>query len=211
MWGLLAMLGLKATVGIGTAISDAYYMSSPIGYLEDGTPYYANRNNERFAPNGEKMVSQVAYRADGSAYLKTVGQKTGKVYIDPELIRQKNRDERNALKAENARKDGWLAYRKYDHIRQREITCEISTERYIAELRGEEDGTYWKIYLPDSHKYHQCHYGKKGDKGVQITKEEYDKLNIYGGTHTAFDSNREEWVWDNRKKDYVKKSTDGAH
>lgn len=199
--GLLALLGLRATVGIGNMISDAYHKSSPAGYLNDGTPYYCNRKSEMFAPNGEKIVSDVGYRQDGRVYTKYVGQRTGKVYIDPEVEYQK----RVAIKNEEAKKRaiemGRLAYLKYDTIRKTEVTCEIATDKYIACLRGKSDGTYYKFYLPDS-ELHSLMRIKEGDEGIQITQEEYDKLNIYG-THHAADVYRNTFVWDNRKKKYI--------
>jgi hypothetical protein len=65
------------------------------------------------------------------------------------------------------------------------LTCEISTDKYISKLEGNQDGTYLKFYLPYNAKSKTDI--EDGDPGVQITQEEYDKLNIYGGTHLASD------------------------
>lgn len=87
---------------------------------------------------------------------------------------------------------------RYDHVRKNELTCEISTGKFIAKLEGRDDGTYWKYYLSPDSDFAHCHMKTEGDEGEQITQEEYDKLNIYGGTHSAMDYARYNYIW--RKK-----------
>ena len=88
-----------------------------------------------------------------------------------------------------------LAYLKYDSISKRRLTCEISTGKFIVELEGRSDGTYWKYYIEED----GCHYiyfnKTKGSPCVQITREEFDALNIKPGTHHAYDANRRRYEY----------------
>ena len=90
---------------------------------------------------------------------------------------------------------GKLAYLKYDSISKRKLTCEISTGKFIVELEGRSDGTYWKYYIEED----GCHYiyfnKTKGSPCVQITREEFDALNIKPGTHHAYDANRKRYEY----------------
>ena len=82
---------------------------------------------------------------------------------------------------------GMLAYNKYDHVWKKQITTEISTGRPIAELIKRSDGTYWKVYgTIDTPKYDgECYVGCQHRAGepIQITREEFCKLNTVCGSH----------------------------
>lgn len=170
-------------------IENAKMMSKPTRYLDDGTPVYLDRLcNEHI--NGEKVVAKYDYANEKLVY---AGQKSGKVYIDPEENTKKRLDDWSEVHKQEAIVKGKLAYMRYDHVRKKELTCEISTDRFIAYLEGRDDGTYWKYYLSPNNDYAHAHCKTEGDPGVQIRQDEYDKLNIYGGTHSAVDYNRDKY------------------
>ncbi len=177
-----ALLGGSA---IRCGIDNVKSMSKPYRYLDDGTPVYLDRLcNEHI--NGEKVVSKWNYEL-GRA--QQVGERSGRVYMDPETESRKRMDRQNEERRQKAISEGKLAYMKYDCDKKRQYTAEVSTRRYIAELEGREDGTYWKYYLYlDPNKSWQSSFRRKeGDPGVQITQEEFDKLNIYNGSHWYYD------------------------
>ena len=70
---------------------------------------------------------------------------------------------------------------------ERVITTEISTGKPIAKLSKESDGTYWKSYgRIDAPKFKGEPYmwiDHIIDEPIQITKEEFIKLDIVGGSH----------------------------
>lgn len=175
--GLLLGLGTRLFGNIAYGVADAKAMSKPSYYLDDGTPVYTNRKNQDFA-NGEQIIATYDYVNDKLVY---AGKKTGKVYIDPEEIRKKKRDERNRERKESAIKRGYLAYQKYDPKFKRHVTCEISTGKIIAGLTKSNNGKCRKIYAAPNDYF--CNITATGDNGVEITLEEYEKLDIVGGSH----------------------------
>ena len=184
--GLLVLGVIMGGNAIKSGIENAQMMSKPYKYLDDGTPVYLDRLCNEYI-NGEKVVSTWTKRPDGSVKVQQVGQRSGKVYFDPDIAMNNKIETRNREKIMQAKERGRLAYLKYDVIRKKEITCEISTGKYISYLEGRKDGTYWKYYLPTNFTYYS---DRDENAGVQITQEEYDKLNIICGSHFAVDLNR---------------------
>lgn len=190
MAGLLSLI-FGAVLG-GSAISaareNARLMSKPYKHLEDGTPVYMDRHCNEYI-NGEKVVIKYNYDLNRT---QKVGERTGKVYFDEEVAKRKHLESLDNIRKENEQSRGKLAYMKYDPVRKKEITCEISTGKYICELRGKKDGTYYKYYLDprQDNAYIQTRYDKN-DPGVPITREEFDRLNIFAGSHSAFDESRD--------------------
>ena len=182
MFGLLFSVIMNGLAVIDKYRKDRYYMSSPV-YYQDGIPVYMDSSCNKYI-NGEKVINKYDYQNNK---LIEVGTRSGKVYFDPELETKKRMDARSEKYKQEAIEKGMMAYMRYDHNRKKSLTCEISTDKFIAQLKGKEDGTYWKYYLPDSETIIFTRPAE-GDKGVQITQEEYDKLNILvGGTHYASD------------------------
>ena len=175
--GILIYGALRAICGVGQAVENAKCMSRPSGYTDNGTPVYTDRNNKTYI-NGERIVPNVDYKTGKMTY---VGKNTGTVYCDPEANMRARLDAENEERKQEAIKQGKLAYMKYDHVRKRRITCEISTGKYIAELKQYGD-SYYKLYLPDDEMY--CFTRTKdGDNGIEITKEQFNKLNLTCGSH----------------------------
>ena len=185
----LASLIFGAVLGgsaIRCGIDNAKMMSKPYRYLDDGTPVYLDRlSNEHI--NGEKVISKAVTNPDGSVKLQQVGQRSGRVYFDPDDALAKRRNAVNQDKIRLAKKMGKLSYAKYDPQAKRELTCEISTGKYISYLEGCDDGTYWKYYLPANYTYYS---DRDKNAGIQIKQDEYDALNIFDGSHFACDLNR---------------------
>lgn len=111
-----------------------------------------------------------------------MGRISGKIYHnsrDDEIERESKWDLRNL---EISKEYGNLAYMKYDPTYKQSLTTEISTSRVIAALWEDYDGNYRKFYLK-GHPYRPDE-SDPDDLGIIITKEEYEKLNIIGGTHS---------------------------
>ena len=70
------------------------------------------------------------------------------------------------------------------------VTCEISTGRYIANIRRNNDGTKCsKTYFNNDvslETYHANLWGEIGET-VEITEEEFNGLNILCGQHIVYD------------------------
>lgn len=167
--------------------------SKPHSYMDDGTPVYIDRKCRTYI-NGEQVVPTYDYNEHRTVF---TGKNSKRVYYDPEVAQRKRLDSRSEDSKRMFKELGYLAYMRYDHDRQKDITCEIATDKYIAELEGREDGTYYKYYLSPNSKY----VGQRtpGDPGVRITREEYDKLNILGGTHFYYDLQRgRDYSWHSR-------------
>ena len=179
MWALVV-----GVAGIAATVENADMMRKPYRHLDDGTPVYLDRKCNEWV-NGEKVVATYDYDNKKLVY---AGQRSGKVYIDPEANKKRMLDERSEQYKRDAIESGRLAYAKYDHRVDGRITCEISTGKYIAALsRDDKRGKYRKYYLnrPDF-TYYNCHCKDEGDEGIEITKEEFLGLNIVGGSHITF-------------------------
>lgn len=181
LWGTMS-----AICGIGKAIENKQMKDFSYKIDEKGRPTWIDRQGNSYI-NGEKVVPTYDYDNHKLVY---AGQKTGTVYIDPEQNQRDRLDAWSEKRKQEAIKEGKLAYMRYDHDRKKEITCEISTGRYIAYLEGDENGNYRKYYLQPSQDFCHCHCKPEGVAGIPITREEFDKLNIYFGTHTAYDYSR---------------------
>lgn len=183
MLGLLISGLIFAGAGIAAAIENADMMSKPYRHLDDGTPVYLDRKCNEWV-NGEKMIATYDYTNKKLVY---AGQRSGKVYIDPEANQRRRMDEMSEKYKREAIEAGRLAYAKYDHRVGRRVTCEISTGKYIAALQGNKYGMgYRKFYLPDNYESYTLYKRADGDEGIEITREEFNKLNIVGGSHMTW-------------------------
>ena len=185
--GILLYGALRAICGIGQAVENKQMKDYSYKIDEKGRPTWIDRQGNRYI-NGEKVVATYDYKNQKLVY---AGQRTGTVYIDPEQNQRDRLDRWSEERKQEAINDGKLAYMKYDHVRKQQITCEISTGKFIAYLEGNEDGTYYKYYLQPSQDFCHAHCKPDGVVGIPITREEFDKLNIYFGTHSAIDYSRD--------------------
>ena len=181
--GILLYGALRAICGMGKAVENKQMKDYSYKIDEKGRPTWIDREGHQYI-NGERVVATYDYKNQKLVY---AGQRTGTVYIDSEQNTIDRLDRWSEERKQRAINDGELAYMKYDHVREKQITCEISTGKFIAELEGKKDGTYWKYYLSPTQDSCMVHMKTEGDHGVQITQEEFDKLNIFGGTHWYVD------------------------
>ena len=189
--GILLYGALRSICGIGQAVENKQIKDYSYKIDDKGRPTWIDRQGHQYI-NGERVVATYDYNNHKLVY---AGQKTGKVYYDyqQDLLNRRNTEDEEKKADELSR--GKLAYLKYDSISKRRLTCEISTGKFIVELEGRSDGTYWKYYIEED----GCHYiyfnKTKGSPCVQITREEFDALNIKPGTHHAYDVNRRSYEY----------------
>lgn len=184
--GLLLGLGVTLVGKIAYGISDAQYRSTPTGTTQNGEPYYMGRDAKCYAANGERMVLQTAVDARGNRYSITVGERTGKVYFDREKTFQDKADSENDKSRKEAIEKGYLAYAYRDRtlpfFNQEKVTKEISTGKYIARITYRpHEKEFRKYYLKPNANF--PFEAADGDEGILITKEEFEKLNFWGGHH----------------------------
>lgn len=201
--GLLIGLGVKLFADIAYSVSDMQYRSTPCGTTQNGEPYYMGRDGKRYAANGERMVLRTAIDAQGRRYNRTVGERTGKVYFDREKTFQDQADAENERSRKTAIENGWLAYgyrdRSLPFLLQQKVTKEISTGRYIAAIKYSQfKKEFRKYYLKPNAKF--PFEVADGDKGIVITKEEFEKLNFWvcGGGHIIY--GKKEFYMDRNNK-----------
>ena len=137
--------------------------------------------------NGERVETRIKM-INGKMYTQEVGVKTGKVYMD-------SRDEetyalllRNEIAKQMAKEDGALAYYSYEPDLCNEwnvmcITREISTHKTIARLE-ENKGKYKKYYKGGDWRFRSDI--DDNDEGIEISKEEFEKLNLIFGSHSVY-------------------------
>lgn len=201
--GLLIGLGVKLFADGAYAISDMQYRSTPCGTAQNGEPYYMGRDGKCYAANGERMVLRTAIDAQGRRYNRTVGERTGKVYFDKEKTFQDQADAENERSRKEAIERGRLAYgyrdRSLPFPLQQKVTKEISTGKYIARIEYNRfKKEFRKYYLKRNANF--PFEVADGDKGIVITKEEFEKLNFWvcGGGHAVY--GEEEFYRDRNNK-----------
>ena len=181
--GIFLYGALKAITGIGKAVENKQMKDYSYKIDEKGRPTWIDREGHQYI-NGERVVATYDYTNKKLVY---AGKRTGTVYIDPEQNIRDRLDRWSEERKRSAIERGMLAYGKYNHIWEKQITTEISTGRPIAELIKRSDGTYWKYYgRIDSPKYKgECYIGSQHriDEPIQITREEFSALDICGGSH----------------------------
>ena len=183
MFGLLISSLIFGGAYLSASIDNAKMMKSPYKYLKDGTPVYLDRKCQQWA-NGEKIIATYDYKNQKLVY---AGNKSGRVYLDPEAERIKRMEAKSEENKREAIRIGKLAYLKYDHRTDMFVTCEISTGKYIAALkRTRYKNECRKFYLQDGFEFFQCKKITEGDEGVVITLDEFFGLNVIGGSHTTY-------------------------
>lgn len=189
MFGLIIGLGIKLGANIAYEISNMKCKSTPCGNLDNGDPYYMDRAGKMYAANGEKMILKRAVDARGDSYYRTVGERTGKVYFDKEKTFQDQADRENEESRQRAIREGRLAYgyrdRSLKFPLQQKVTKEISTGKYIARIEYIQHKKEFRKYYLKPNAYFPFDVAD-GDKGVLITKEEFENLNFYDGGHKVY-------------------------
>lgn len=200
------MLGL-GTLLLGTAligsaikceIENKKAMSNPSYYLKNGTPVFHNRKGQEYI-NGEKVHMECRIDDYGHSHYLTVGNQTGKIYEDSWNNYLDKLNEEMNKEIENQKKNGNLAYVKYYPDENKRMTTEISTGKIIAKLESRA-GVCRKWYR--SKNAITTISIEEGDLGIEISQEEFDALNIIGGSHYVFKYTEEQM-----KKDLYWKKT----
>ena len=165
--------------GIAVAIDNAKMKKDPVRHLDDGTPVYIDRKCHEWI-NGEKVIATYDYENQKLVY---AGQKSGKVYYDPEQKQaermRKTYDEPNL---KQAKERGDLTCKLWYPQYKMMLSTELATNRIIIRIsKNYKTNQYKKYYYTGN--YQPCisngcfKFPDDGNMGVEISKEEYDKLN----------------------------------
>lgn len=193
MLGVLAFLGILGVSGMKAAYDNYSMKKSSAHYDEKGNLHYYDRLCRDYI-NNEKVEEVTRYDSYGNRHCYTVGTQSKKIYndsFDQTLQRMQKQDEANL---EKAKRRGNLAYNKYDPRFHMGVTTEIATGKIITCLSKtwndiEKRYIYRKFYLknpcPKRWEYNKT---SNGDHGIDITEEEYKKLEIACGTFACLPS-----------------------
>lgn len=190
MFGIIGAL-LFGTVYAGSAIKcgleNKESMSRPSYYLKDGTPVYRDRTGETYI-NGEKTYEEYKIDSYGHEHWMTVGCQTGKIYQDSwnDYLDKLNKEINEEI--ERQKKEGKLAYVRYYPNEDKRLTTEISTGKVIAKLESRV-GVCRKWYRAKNAK--SSIDIEEGDAGIEISREEFEALNIIFGSHFVFEYTEE--------------------
>ena len=191
--GLLAFLGIFGASGAKAAY-DNYDMKKTTRTVDkDGNVHYADRLCNDYI-NGERVKRVETTDRNGVKLYSTVGVNSSKVYDasygrgTQQLFEMSERDKQDAIER------GKLAYMQYNPYFGRSVTTEIATGRTITCLFAWEHGDkpiykkwYFRPECQDKFGYRET---VKGDYGINITKEEYYKLQTIGISYTNLPSDQ---------------------
>lgn len=195
------MLGLAifGTILLGSAIRCG------IDNMQSKSRTYGLTNKERMpisfdrkgrtCINGERCRTE--YKTiDGETYSMEVGVNTGTIYKDNHEEELYSLLARNNIAKIMAKEDGALAYYSVEPAwckkwHKNFITREISTGKIIAQLEvkrapdwkiNSETWIYKKYYITKNNPQFSFDIDED-DEGIEISEEEFRKLNIWGGSH----------------------------
>ena len=185
--GLLAFLGIYAG-SAAKAAYDNYDMKRATRRVdENGNVHYMDRLCNDYI-NGERVKRVETRDKNGVKLYSTVGVNSKKVYktsYDGRTQRLLDISEQNKQREIEY---GNLAYLQYNPYFGRQVTTEIATGKVITCLyEGKDPETgkmvYKKWYFrPECQDKYDWRNTVKGDYGIDITEEEYEKLKIIGDT-----------------------------
>ena len=208
MLGALLFLGALGVSGVLCAKDNYEMKKTSFHYDEDGNSWYYDRKCNRYI-NGEK--TELEYREDenGITHRCIVGTQSKKVYKDSYDPMKKQRDWLNDKDYQRNIKSGKKAFNKFDPRFASPVTIEMDTGKIITCLyKGTNRKTgieqCRKFYLHDDMiaEFGKYAYNKTspGDKGIPISEEEYNQLDIACPGYTKmpddFDVVRELWGLD---------------
>lgn len=193
MIGALLCLGVLG-VSFAKAALDNYDMkNSSSRYDENGNLHYYDRDLKEYI-NGEKVHRVSNINSDGVTLYSTVGVKTNKVYDVSygrnfnNLMKYSECDKQQSLKY------GKNAYKQWNPYFQDFVTTEISSERTITCLWAgynyiTKEKFYRKWYFrPECQGKRDYNKTVKGDMGIEITEEEYEKLDVIAPSYVKLPS-----------------------
>lgn len=193
MLGALLALGFLGIAGAKAAY-DNYDMKKYTSHYDDkGRLHYLDNESKEYI-NGEKVVTLNRPDANGVNHICTVGVKSQKIYDESlgrgtmQLLEFSEHDKQQNLKY------GKNVYDQYNPYFGKTVTTEISSGRTITCLfngknskTGKEFYRVW-YFRPECQGKNDYNKTVDGDMGVEITKEEFDKLNFGALTCTCMPS-----------------------
>ena len=191
--GLLAFLGIYGVSALNAFADDVSMMKHCRTVDKDGNVHYMDRLCNDYI-NGERVKKVETKDKNGVKSYSIVGTKSGKVYktsYDGRTQRMFDISEQNKqMEIER----GNLAYLQYNTYFGRHVTTEIATGRTITCLFAWEHGDkpiykkwYFRPECQDKFGYRET---VKGDYGIDITKEEYYKLQTIGISYSNLPSDQ---------------------
>ena len=185
--GLLAFLGIYGASALNALADDVSMMKHSRTVDKDGNVHYIDRLCNEYI-NNERVKKVETKDKNGVKLYSTVGVKSGRVYktsYDGRTQRMFDISEQNKqMEIER----GNLAYLQYNPYFGRHVTTEIATGKVITCLYEGKDpetgkSVYKKWYFrPECQDKYDWSHTVKGDYGIDITEEEYEKLKIIGDT-----------------------------
>ena len=185
--GILAFLGIYGASALNALADDVSMMKHSCTVDKDGNIHYIDRLCNEYI-NNERVKKVETKDKNGVKLYSTVGVKSGRVYktsYDGRTQRMFDISEQNK---QTEIERGNLAYLQYNPYFGRHVTTEIATGKVITCLyEGKDPETgkmvYKKWYFrPECQDKYDWSHTVKGDYGIDITEEEYEKLKIIGDT-----------------------------
>lgn len=191
--GLLAFLGIYAGSAVKAA-KDNYDMKKITRTVDEkGNVHYADRLCNEYI-NGERVKRVETTDINGVKLYSTVGVNSSRVYDTSygrgtqQLFAMSEHDKQENLKY------GKNVYSQYNPYFGKTVTTEISTGRTITCLfsgknskTGKEFYRVW-YFRPECQRKLDYNTTVDGDMGIEITKEEFNKLNFGALTCTCMPS-----------------------
>lgn len=179
--GLLAFLGIYAGSAAKVAY-DNYDMKKTTRTVDEkGNVHYMDRFCNDYI-NGERVKRVETTDRNGVKLYSTVGVNSSKVYSTSYGSNIQQRLDYSEQNKQRAIERGELAYEQYNPYFGRPVTTEIATGRTITCLFAWEYGDkpiYKKWYFrPECQGKYDYDRTVKGDYGIDITEEEYNKLTM---------------------------------
>lgn len=179
--GLLAFLGIYGA-SAAKAAYDNYDMKKTTRTVDkDGNVHYADRLCNEYI-NGERVKRVETTDRNGVKLYSTVGVNSSKVYNTSygrgtqQLLDYSERDKQDKIKR------GYSSYEQYNPYFEKIVTAEISSGRTITCLfsgknskTGKEFYRVW-YFRPECQGKYDYNKTVEGDMGIEITKEEFNKL-----------------------------------
>lgn len=181
------MLGALLTLGFLGAGAKAAYDNYD---MKKYTSHYDNKGNLHYMDshcndyiNGEKVMNISKEDANGINHNYIIGVKSHKVYDKSlgrgtiRLLEMSEHDKQTSIE------NGFNAYNQFNPYFHEFVTTEISSGRTITCLFSGKNSKTGKMFYRKWYFRPECQgkldYNRtvKGDMGIEITKEEYDKLN----------------------------------
>ena len=194
--GLLAFLGIYAG-SAAKAAYDNYDMKKTTRTVDEkGNVHYADRLCNEYI-NGERVKRVETTDRNGVKLYSTVGVNSSKVYDTSYGRGTQKLFAMSEYEKQDAIERGKLACMQYNPYFGRSVTTEISTGRTITCLfKGKDPETkksfYKKWYFrPERQDKYDWRNTVKGDYGIDITEDEYNKLKTALSSYTEIPSDRE--------------------